>query len=117
MGLDTSHNAWHGPYSSFNRFRTMIAEKIGIKLEDMEGFGGNKSFSEVNHPIVPLLDHSDCDGELSVEECKSIVEGIDLILSDFNVKTDEDVYFVRYMKQFSDGCKLAISRNENIQFC
>lgn len=38
MGLDTTHNAWHGPYSSFNRWRHWLAEQIGIPLELMDGF-------------------------------------------------------------------------------
>jgi hypothetical protein len=38
MGLDTTHNAWHGPYSSFNQWRHWLAEQIGIPLEIMEGF-------------------------------------------------------------------------------
>lgn len=38
MGLDTSHNCWHGPYSAFMRWRTEIAKQIGIPLQMMEGF-------------------------------------------------------------------------------
>lgn len=38
MGLDTSHNAFHGPYSQFNVWRHWLAEQIGIPLELMEGF-------------------------------------------------------------------------------
>lgn len=38
MGLDTTHNAWHGSYSSFNSFRERIAKHLGIPLLFMEGF-------------------------------------------------------------------------------
>jgi len=38
MGLDTTHNAFHGPYSQFGRLRTFIADQIGIPLDLMEGF-------------------------------------------------------------------------------
>lgn len=39
MGLDTTHDAWHGAYSAFHRFRTKIAEAAGLPpLELMEGF-------------------------------------------------------------------------------
>jgi hypothetical protein len=38
MGLDTSHDAWHGPYSMFNRWRTWLASQLGIPLCLMEGF-------------------------------------------------------------------------------
>jgi hypothetical protein len=50
MGLDTSHDAWHGSYSSFNNWRTWIAEQIGIPLQLMDGF-----YSEENNPFA-LLD-------------------------------------------------------------
>jgi hypothetical protein len=39
MGLDTSHNAWHGAYSAFHRWRQKIAQVAGLPpLELMEGF-------------------------------------------------------------------------------
>lgn len=39
MGLDCSHNAWHGAYSAFMRWREKIAEVAGLPpLELMEGF-------------------------------------------------------------------------------
>ena len=39
MGLDTSHDAWHGAYSAFMRWRTKIAAVAGIPpLNLMEGF-------------------------------------------------------------------------------
>jgi hypothetical protein len=38
MGLDTSHNCWHGAYSAFNTWRTMIAKAAGLPpLDFMEG--------------------------------------------------------------------------------
>ena len=38
MGLDISHNAWHGAYGAFHRWRRIIAQYAGIPLELMEGF-------------------------------------------------------------------------------
>lgn len=35
----------------------------------MDGFGGDVSFDTISDPIKPLLDHSDCEGELTPEEC------------------------------------------------
>lgn len=41
MGLDTTHDCWHGPYTAFTRFRTAIGMAAGIPLGIMEGhFGG-----------------------------------------------------------------------------
>jgi len=39
MGLDTSHNAWHGAYSAFMRWRREVAKAAGLPpLDLMEGF-------------------------------------------------------------------------------
>lgn len=38
MGLDTTHDCWHGPYSSFGRWREEVARAVGVPLPLMEGF-------------------------------------------------------------------------------
>ena len=39
MGLDTTHDCWHGAYSAFMRWRKKLAEVAGLPpLELMEGF-------------------------------------------------------------------------------
>lgn len=39
MGLDTTHDCWHGAYSSFMRWRRMLAKAAGLPpLGLMEGF-------------------------------------------------------------------------------
>lgn len=38
MGLDTSHDCFHGAYSAFMRFRQQLAKAAGIPLPLMEGF-------------------------------------------------------------------------------
>ena len=52
MGLDISHNTWHGSYSSFMRWRTKISDLAGFPpLELMEGF-----YSD-NYSPFTLLDY------------------------------------------------------------
>lgn len=116
MGLDTTHNCWHGAYSSFNLFRKNLASLIGFNLNDFEGFGGTRSFSEMKHGIMPLLNHSDCDGELTVDECKSIVEGLNDVLEKNKELEQSDKYFYYKVVQFRDGCLDAISNNEEVRF-
>lgn len=38
MGLDTTHNCFHGAYSAFMRWREKLAEVAGIPLHMMEGY-------------------------------------------------------------------------------
>ena len=53
MGLDISHDTWHGAYSAFHRWRVEIASAAGLPpLELMEGFYSESSY---NHPFS-LLD-------------------------------------------------------------
>lgn len=72
MGIDFSHCGAHWAYSGFMRFRTRLAETIGIDYVMMAGLGGRRSWETIKDPIVPLLNHSDCDGELSPDECRAI---------------------------------------------
>jgi hypothetical protein len=121
MGLDTTHDAWHGPYSSFNRFRHKLADQIGIRLDDYKGYSdaGTKDLDSIPHPIMPLLNHSDCDGELTPEQCKSIADGLDLILKSLPIPANgvsEGSSFIEDVIQFRDGCLLAYSKKENIEF-
>lgn len=93
MGLDFMKrvsvglkNDPHWAYGGFMRFRIRVAKAIGIDLEKMKGFEGlfsDKTISYLDwpnkNPIEELLNHSDCDGELSAESCEEIapiLEGI-----------------------------------------
>jgi hypothetical protein len=60
-------------YSGFNSFRQRLAADIGIDLTQMDGFGGEqRSWDTVNDPLKDLLNHSDCDGHLTAEQCAVI---------------------------------------------
>ncbi len=74
MGIDFRQGkiSAHWSFNGFNDFRRKLAREIGINLDDMWGFGGKKAWDTVNDTIVPLLNHSDCDGELSPGQCKTI---------------------------------------------
>jgi hypothetical protein len=110
MGLDTSHNAWHGPYSSFNLWRAEICKQAELgDLKDYYGFGGDKQWDE-NHPLFPLLYHSDCDGEIKWEDCKGIADALNEILPKI---TD---WYVGKTINFINGCMSAYEVKENIDF-
>jgi hypothetical protein len=113
MGLDTSHNAWHGAYSRFMRFRIAIAKTIGIDLMNMSGFiEEGKSWYEVEDPLKFLLHHSDCDGELSVEECRAIA----VRLREIAPKLAGEEDFEERAIQFAKGCEEAVKFNEVLDF-
>lgn len=93
MGLDFNHSRdedgrsdccpqWS--YGGFNRFRKALAAAEGFDLDQMQGFmtddihGGDprpiagRSWDDVTTDLKPLLNHSDCDGELTPEECAQV---------------------------------------------
>lgn len=115
MGLDTTHNCWQGSYSSFNTFRYELAKLINVNLDEYLGYSdnGTKHLEDINHGIMPLLNHSDCDGELNVNECKQIVEGLNDILSNNTISNE---YILNKIIRFRDGCLEAIEKNENVEF-
>lgn len=75
MGLDTSHDCWHGSYITFGEFRSAVFDAV---------FGGGPReryayFDEIarwqrwgdermKDPLMTLLLHSDCDGEIEVDK-------------------------------------------------
>jgi len=121
MGLDTTHGCWCGAYSSFASFRKDLARQIGISnLNSMVGFGGNIPWTPyINHDLYPLLNHSDCDGEISPSDAGLIIRGLDAILADVDINKlfEYDVVdFVHLVKRFRDGAQLAFESNEEISF-
>lgn len=123
MGLDTTHGAWHGAYSAFNRFRHELALRIGIDLKEYIGYDfgpeqGTKELESIDHPLMDLFNHSDCDGILTPEQCKKIADGLDMVIK--ASIPDEDNYhgmsFIERCITFRDGCLLAYSRKENLEF-
>ena len=105
MGLDCSHDAFHGAYSAFNRLRQEVARAIGGSFPPHWEYSENGSlleengqvvynrelqgdswywgegFAEHTHPgLYEFLSHSDCDGEISPEKCVQVADYLEEIL-------------------------------------
>jgi len=137
MGLDISHDAWSGAYSAFGRWRAKIAELAGFPpLGLMEGFYSPISqlygerwedrmplkWEDLHQPdlrLVPLLSHSDCDGELSVNELKEIVPALKSLLPKLQELGDAHGHIRNWHDktvQFIEGAELAIANDEPLEF-
>lgn len=113
MGLNTSHGAWDGSYSSFNRFRVVIARTIGLDLEKMDGFVANGiSWEGVKDDLKYLLNHSDCDGHIPPGQCKKIAIRLREIAP--LIPTDDWVH--ERVLQFAKGCEMAHKQKKNLEF-
>lgn len=111
MGLDFSHCDARWSYGGFAQFRRKLASEIGIDLDKMKDFGGEVPFSDYEDDIIPLLNHSDCDGELTVVECKKVAPRLEELVS-----TWEDGYDKRKAIDLAKGMKYAISCDEPLEF-
>ncbi len=119
MGLDTSHDCWHGSYGAFNRWRTKIAEVAGFgALDDHEGFGGTKEWPK-GHALTPLLHHSDCEGEIAWEDCGKIADTLEALLPMLETAGDGQGHIGMYAdktRTFITGLRAAHSAKENVEF-
>lgn len=114
MGLDFSHADAHWAYSGFMRFRRRIAATLGIDLERMVGFSKNATISwdTIGDDIKILLDHSDCDGELSPNECRKVAPRLREIVSPW----PDDDFDKRKALLLADGMDLAAKNEEPLEF-
>lgn len=120
MGLDTTHDCWHGAYSAFHRWRTKIAEVAGYPpLDSMQGFDGERSWDEFQaDPLAKLLHHSDCDGSIAAADCGPIADRLaELVpllppgdggghIGDWRAKTES----------FINGLRRAAAAGEDVEF-
>jgi hypothetical protein len=71
-------------YGGFNLFRERLAQHIGIDLSSMDGFGGEGDWASVQSPLRHLLDHSDCEGDLSVEQAAELAPALEKALAEIS---------------------------------
>ena len=96
MGLDTSHDAWEGSYSTFNEWRNLVARAAGFPpLKEMVGFGGERLWETTSGDkrLIPLLHHSDCDGDIPPEDCAAIADALEELLPRMPKYEDEGEFF------------------------
>jgi hypothetical protein len=118
MGIDFTFCNAHWSYSGFHIFRTRVAEAIGIEnLDKMENFeewdGKSNLWSSVDSPLVHLLNHSDCDGELSVEQCRVIIPALVAVMRSWQEDDRDRIEGERLV----EGMQSAVDNNEPLTFC
>lgn len=93
MGLDTTHDCWHGPYSQFMRWREELNYLIAIERAaesapwtEIRNMGTTREaivaawnaglYSDQSDPLNVLMAHSDCDGEIPAEMCGPMADAL-----------------------------------------
>lgn len=142
MGLDTSHDCWHGAYSAFTRWRNQLAVVAGYQLmhptpeEIADGaipsmqypmieWSGieEKNFSgewdrTPPDPLIVLIAHSDCDGVVHPAQAWPLANRLEELLSKL---PDEDApghigNWREKTQKFIDGLREAARAGEDVDF-
>lgn len=115
MGIDFNGADAHWSYSGFNNFRKRLAKEINIDLERMEGFTKDGSIGipwENTDAIIPLLDHSDCDGSISSVKCLKIAPRLLELIKDWPDDYDKD-----QATKLAKGMRTCGKRKKSLEFC
>lgn len=99
MGLDTSHNCWHGAYSAFSRWRHKIARVAGydvFKVVYEDGYTQDTIMIDWGHitgdnlmgkweilpkdPLIILFAHSDCEGVIYPDAASLLADRLEELL-------------------------------------
>lgn len=137
MGLDTSHDCFHGAYSSFSRFRQEIAKLAGYAVWEVN-FSGTYPretimldwghITEANlfgdweetpsDPLIVLFAHSDCEGKIYPTQAKPLAERLMQLLPKMEeIDLGGHVGNLKLKTQkFIDGLLAAVAANEPVEF-
>jgi len=112
VGLGFSHGDAHWSYSGFMRFRNKLTETLGYTVPLGEMYYHGSHIQMKNEPIFPLINHSDCDGNLTVEEMQQILPQLEGIIN----RWDDDDYEKPLGLRFVTSIKEAIEADEPLEF-
>lgn len=114
MGLDTTHNCFHGSYSSFDRWRedlhNMVCPERYMPLDRAWGDG---YYDDQTIPINVLMDHSDCEGSIPSAMCGPLADTLEDLLRSHGAPS---VWFTAITLRFIEGLRLAASLGEDVEF-
>ena len=135
MGLDTSHDCWHGAYGAFTRFRTAIAKAAGYPIGPDESLGGRDfyqlpwdQFEDKNYygewdrvpgddPLIVLLVHSDCDGVIHPEHGVHLAKRLRELAPLLSEEGGGHIDSMRAVAlRFADGLEDAAALDEDVVF-
>ena len=121
MGLDTTHDCFHGPYSDFMRWRIQLHHVITGEAATRDALTGawySGLYEDHSMPINVLMDHSDCDGLITAEQCLplglALLELIPRLPADDALEYELSTQGVAF--KFAQGLFNAASKGESVEF-
>lgn len=138
MGLDTTHECWHGAYSAFHRWRLKLAEVAGYKIGEIKNSDGSIArdmviidWGRITHdnimgkwkktpddPLMILIAHSDCDGKIYPRHAKALAKRLEELL--VLLPKDDDIGHIgnwrSKTKYFISGLYAAAKEKKPVEF-
>lgn len=127
VGLDTTHDCWHGSYIAFSHWREKLAELAGYSIINegpqtmvdldweslpADRYQGLWPETPVD-PLLVLIVHSDCDGSIYPEQAGPLADRLEQLLP---LIEDDGSWIRPSTEQFINGLLLAARRGEPVRF-
>ena len=116
MGLDTTHDCWHGPYSMFMVWREQLHRYTAPdNTRTLEQAWDAGDYADQSQPINVLMNHSDCDGEIPAEICGPLADHLQKIV---DIMPERGVYDMAKPAtlRFIAGLRKAADNKEPVDF-
>ena len=122
MGLDTTHDCWHGPYSAFMQWRAELHRYIHPEhertlntIDRLNKAWEQGLYDDQSEPINILMNHSDCDGRIHHEDTLPLAHALELLLGKIPARGLYDR--VRpATERFIKGLRMAHEAGEDVLF-
>lgn len=136
MGLDTSHDCWHGAYSAFTRWRHEVAKAAGYAVWSVTYDNGWKYDTIMldwghitpkqlmgeweatpNDPLIVLFAHSDCEGSIYPDQARPLADALEAIMPKLSGDYGGHIGDISdKTRTFIDGLRKAVAANEPVEF-
>lgn len=143
MGLDTTHDCWHGAYGGFARFRELVGRAAGLPYRpgnlgpvldidwdsvtdrQLDGHWDRKAPTvessgiydpPITDPVLYLLVHSDCDGKLRRGYLPALKARLEELEPAYDDLVAGDYYYGSRLRQFIEGLEAAIEAGGHVEF-
>lgn len=105
-------------YSGFNDFRIKLWKHLGHSEDEWREHPSTDDIAAIvgDHPLRPLLAHSDCDGELTPDECRIVAPALRSALESLRKEGVAEWYDVMMGTRLADGMDEAAAANEPLIF-
>jgi hypothetical protein len=138
MGLDTSHDCWHGSYITFGHWRNAIAVAAGYAVYDvMTGHSPGRAHPKPtvmldwghlgtrahllgeweetpSDPLLVLIVHADDEGWILKEQAAPLADRMEALLP--LIPEDNGYEYRTRAERFIAGLRLAVERGESVVF-